>query len=504
MRLSKVKMKRGADLVALEDCTMVIFGGTGDLARRKLAPALFNLHTEGKLPAGFSMIGVGRKEKSSSVYRAELAEAISEYSYETWDEEAWAPLAERIDYLSADIEDSTAYPRIREYIAEHNKQRNPLCNELYYFAVSPHLFSSLAANLGAEKTEGKKSGAQGWRRVMIEKPFGSNLETASSLNKTLCASFNDQNIYRTDHYLGKEMLHNILVVRFINSVFEPLWNNAYIDNVQVTVAENEGIGSRGSYYDRTGAMRDMVQSHLLQMLAVVAMEPPGKSSLGEIISNKLKLISAIRLWPENELARSVVFGQYEGYNRERDVIGTSATETYVALKLAVDNARWQGVPFYLRTGKMLQEKQARVTIQFKKPVGHEVAAISTGLDIEKGNLLNLLTLKMQPNEGIAFQFNIKKPASVDEIVPATMDFCQQCAFQINSPEAYELLIADAIKGEKARFSSWEEIEKAWQLIDGIYECYGLSGLKSYPYKPGSWGPVEAEEMLSAQGLQWWA
>jgi len=490
--------------VALEDCTMVIFGGTGDLARRKLAPALFNLHTEGKLPAGFSMIGVGRKEKSSSVYRAELAEAISEYSYETWDEEAWAPLAERIDYLSADIEDSTAYPRIREYIAEHNKQRNPLCNELYYFAVSPHLFSSLAANLGAEKTEGKKSGAQGWRRVMIEKPFGSNLETASSLNKTLCASFNDQNIYRTDHYLGKEMLHNILVVRFINSVFEPLWNNAYIDNVQVTVAENEGIGSRGSYYDRTGAMRDMVQSHLLQMLAVVAMEPPGKSSLGEIISNKLKLISAIRLWPENELARSVVFGQYEGYNRERDVIGTSATETYVALKLAVDNARWQGVPFYLRTGKMLQEKQARVTIQFKKPVGHEVAAISTGLDIEKGNLLNLLTLKMQPNEGIAFQFNIKKPASVDEIVPATMDFCQQCAFQINSPEAYELLIADAIKGEKARFSSWEEIEKAWQLIDGIYECYGLSGLKSYPYKPGSWGPVEAEEMLSAQGLQWWA
>lgn len=490
--------------MALEDCTMVIFGGTGDLARRKLAPALFNLHLEGKLPAGFSMIGVGRKEKSSSQYRSELAEAISEYSFETWDEEAWAPLAERIDYLRADIEDPAAYPLIREYIAEHNKQRNPLGNELYYFAVSPHLFHPLADNLGADKTKGTGTSAQGWRRVMIEKPFGSNLETARSLNKALCASFNDQNIYRTDHYLGKEMLHNILVVRFINTVFEPLWNNTYIENVQVTVAENEGIGSRGSYYDRTGAMRDMVQSHLLQMLAVVAMEPPGEASLNEVISNKLKLISAIRLWPENGPARNVVFGQYEGYNREKDVSDTSTTETYVALKLAVDNARWQGVPFYLRTGKMLQEKQARVTIQFKKPVGHEVAAISTGLDIENGSLLNLLTLKMQPSEGIAFQFNIKKPASVDEIVPATMDFCQQCAFQINSPEAYELLIADAIKGEKTRFSSWEEIEKAWMLIDGIYECYGLSGLKSHPYDPGSWGPAEAEEMLSSPGLQWWA
>jgi glucose-6-phosphate 1-dehydrogenase len=496
-------MRRGANPVTLEDCTMVIFGGTGDLTKRKLAPALFNLHIEGKLPPGFSMIGVGRKEKSSNQYRSELAKAISEHSFETWDEEAWAPLAEKIDYLQADIEEPASYPRIREYIAEHNTSRNPLGNELYYLAVSPHLFPPLAENLGLEKTSHTGSFTQGWRRVMIEKPFGSNLETARSLNKALCATFDDQNIYRIDHYLGKEMLHNILVVRFINTVFEPLWNNTYIDNVQITVAENEGIGNRGSYYDRTGAMRDMIQSHLLQMLAVVAMEPPAKASLDEVINNKLSLISAVRLWPENGPARNVIFGQYEGYNQENDVKENSTTETYVALKLAIDNSRWRGVPFYLRTGKLLQEKQARVTIQFKKPAGHHSAAISAGLDVENGNLLNLLTLKMQPSEGIVFQFNIKKPASVDEIVPATMDFCQQCAFQINSPEAYELLIADAIKGEKARFSSWEEIEKAWQLIDGIYECYGLSGLKSHLYKPGTWGPAEAEDMLSAQGLQWW-
>lgn len=487
--------------MSLDDCTMVIFGGTGDLVRRKLAPALYNLHLEGLLPEKFSMIGIGRTKKSSTEYRQDLAAAISNYSSKTWKEEKWAELAEKIDYFSSDAEDSASYPRIKNYIAEHTLQKKSKANYIFYLAVAPHLFLPIANNL---KDPEEKSAGSGWRRIMIEKPFGSNLDTARNLNKALCAAFHDRNIYRIDHYLGKEMLQNIMVIRFINTVFEPLWNNSYVDNVQITVAENEGIGNRGGYYDQTGAMRDMIQSHLLQMLAITAMEPPESVDEDDLIQKKIDLISAVRHWPDNDPGKNIILGQYDGYREEKEVEENSLTETYAALKLAVDTPRWQGVPFFLRTGKYLETKQARISIQFKKPATRYTENIMEGLGVDDSSLLNLLTLKVQPKEGVAFQFNIKKPASVDEIVPATMDFCQPCAYLINTPEAYERLIADAIAGDKSRFTSWDEIEKSWDLIDSIYKGHELSARNGYKYKQGSWGPAEADRMLADHGLQWWS
>ncbi len=484
-----------------DDCTMVIFGGTGDLAKRKLVPAIYNLFHEGRLPAAFSMVGLGRSKLNSEQYRNVLAQAVSAHSPKTWKEETWQQLAGSIDYLSCDVEEPASYKKIKSFVTEHTQLKGAVHNYLYYLAVAPRLFQPIARNFSEPITE---EPATGWRRIMVEKPFGSNLETAAELNKALCASFKDQNIYRVDHYLGKEMIQNFMVIRFVNTVFEPVWNNTFIDNVQITVAENEGIGSRAEYYDCTGALRDMVQSHLLQMLAVTAMEPPASVKPEDLLRCKLSVIENIKLWEEEKPEDSVVFGQYKGYLQEKGVASGSTTETFVALKLALDRPRWQGVPFYLRTGKKLAEKQARVTIQFKKPFCSNLEVIREGLGIEKQSLLNLLTLKVQPKEGVAFQFNIKKPAAINEIVPATMDFCQPCAYLINTPEAYEHLIADAIEGDKSRFSSWEEIERSWILVDEILESKIIAEAEHFNYEPETWGPSAAAELTRHHGTEWWS
>lgn len=491
----------GVDHLRDDHCTMVIFGGSGDLARRKLVPALYNLYRENKLPKNFSLLGVGRKEISCDQYREDLAAAVASYSSDSWDVEKWNLLAAKIDYLSSDVEDPDSYRAIKNFIAKHTENNGKKHNYLYYLAVAPRLFLPIARNFSEPISDQQ---TMGWRRIMVEKPFGSNLQTAQELNKALCASFNDQNIYRIDHYLGKEMLQNIMVIRFINTVFEPLWNHRYIDNIQVTVAENEGIVNRGDYYDHAGAMRDMVQSHLLQMLAVAVMEPPSGLEPESVVHEKLKVIRALRLWSASKQQHRVILGQYSSYRSEQNVNPDSLTETYAAIKMAVDLPRWQGVPFFLRTGKMLPEKQARITIQFKRPLTAHSAVIQTGLGVADSDLLNLLILKVQPKEGVAFQFNIKKPASINEIVPATMDFCQPCAFLINTPEAYERLIADAISGDKTRFSSWEEIETSWALIDSIYRNNRPEAEGSFFYEPSSWGPVNAEMMPFVEGTKWWS
>jgi len=484
-----------------DDCTMVIFGGTGDLARRKLMPALYNMQLEDKLPDKFSVIGVGRKEHNTAGYRELLSAAVAEFSTQTWDPDAWHSFATRIQYISSDVEDPASFQVIKTFIQDHTNQKEAVHNYLYYLAVGPHLFLPIAKNFSGPMSEGE---LEGWRRIMIEKPFGQDLATARDLNKAFCASFSDRNIYRVDHYLGKEMLQNIMVVRFVNTVFEPLWNKDYIDNVQITVAENDGIGIRGDYYDRTGAMRDMVQSHLLQMLAVTAMEPLRSIDEERIVSSKVNLIRALTPWPGDKIDTTMVLGQYRGYLEEKDVATDSSTETYSALKLAVNTPRWQGVPFYLRTGKKLEEKQARVTIQFKEPLSNDVNLILNTLSLEKNRLLNLLVIKVQPQEGLAFQFNIKKPGSAIEIVPAEMDFCQPCAFLINSPEAYECLIEDAIQGDKSRFSSWNEIESSWTLIDELFKSYKAGSGKLNLYEPASWGPRQADSILSGGKVRWWS
>jgi len=482
-----------------EKNTMLIFGGTGDLAYRKLVPALYNLFLEEKLPPNFSLIGIGRKEKSSADYREELAVAIRKYSAHSWKEELWPKLAEIIEYLSCDLTDDANYQALKQELKKRSETAENH-NFLYYLALAPQLFEPIAQHLGRNQLS---LSAQSWRRIMIEKPFGFDLSSARTLNAALCSAFEEQNIYRVDHYLGKEMLQNIMVIRFANAVFEPLWNNRFIEQVQISATEDDGIGDRGRYYDRAGAMRDMIQSHLMQMLAVVAMEPPFDIDPATIRRTKVELFEAVRQWPEEDRGGNLVLGQYRGYGEEKDVAPGTKTETFAALKLAIDNKRWQGVPFYLRTGKKLEEKQAKIVIQFKTPPPVCPWLLDAAILAEGGLPPNILTLKVQPSEGVVFQFNIKKPATAGEIVAVDMDYCQPCAFLINTPEAYEKLLADAFKGDLSRFSSWDEIEKAWTLIDSIFKRRQDGADQPCLYEPDSWGPEEADLMMKAAGYQWW-
>jgi glucose-6-phosphate 1-dehydrogenase len=483
-----------------DNCTMVVFGGTGDLTHRKLVPALYNLHLSGQLPEDFSLVGVGRKLKENAQYRAELATSVEDFSAATYDDQSWADFAAKLYYYAGDLHDAESYPGLKDALKTCACDSGNDGNYLFYLAVAPQLFAPIAGNLARF---GLSHAEKGWRRIMIEKPFGYDLVSAGELNKALVTAFDEKNIYRIDHYLGKEMLQNILVIRFANEVFEPLWNNHFIDNIQFNALESEGIGQRGRYYDQAGALRDMVQSHLLQMMAITAMEPPAENCAPAIRLEKLRLLNSVQLWPDGEPGDNLAFGQYKGFRDEKDVASDSQTETFAAVRLAVNNARWQGVPFYLRSGKKLQDKQAKIVVQFKKPPGlfaRERLANPSG---DRGELLNLLTLKVQPSEGVAFQFNIKKPGTTAEIAPVEMDFCQPCAFMINSPEAYERLLADAMIGDTTRFTSWDEVEKAWALTDKIYAEYKRSGQMVNDYAPGETGPPAAEEMLSRHGHRWW-
>lgn len=483
-----------------DNCTMILFGGTGDLAHRKLAPALYNLHIKDQLPPAFALVGVGRSEMSSVQYREKLAASVKKHSASTWNDDQWPRLAAKIYYHAADLQDKDCYPGLKKTLEACSREQNSGSNYLYYLALAPQLFASIAGNLSRY---GMAAEGPGWRRIMIEKPFGYDLASACELNAALCSAFHEDNIYRIDHYLGKEMLQNILVIRFANSVFEPLWNNRFIDHVQISAFESEGIGDRGRYYDRAGAMRDMIQSHLLQMMAIMAMEPPKDTNPDSIRKEKLTLLNSVQLWPGGKIEEKIILGQYSGYLQEKDVAAQSQTETFASVKLAVNNNRWQGIPFYLRTGKKLHDKMAKIVIQFKKPADlyfPEKLINPKGNQAEKANLL---TLKVQPSEGVVFQFNIKKPATTAEIVPVNMDFCQPCAFLINTPEAYERLLADAISGDSGRFTAWDEVDKTWRLIDAIYKEQNQFGQPVFAYEPGTTGPHEAAVMLNQNSRRWW-
>ncbi len=482
------------------ECTMVIFGGAGDLSHRKLVPALYNLHRSGQLSSGFSLFGVDRKQKSTRQYRDELAASVEQYSESSWSSEEWEKIEKKIFYESIDLQDPAAYLYLKEMLDNRAREHHSGNNHLYYLAVSPPLFAIINSNL---RRLGLSASSSGWRRIMIEKPFGHDLTSATELNSAISAAFGEEDIYRIDHYLGKEMLQNTMVIRFANTIFEPLWNNNYIDHIQISAAESDGIGDRGRYYDQTGAMRDMVQSHLFQLLTVTAMEPPGRIDADTVRWEKLKLLKNVHLWPGSAASEKIIFGQYSGFLKEKDINARSQTETFAALKLAIDNERWQGVPFYLRIGKKLEDKLVKIVIQFKDPPD-PYAHLLPGSSISgRDKLFNLLTLKVQPREGAVLQFNIKKPATVTEIVPAEMDFCQPCAFLINTPEAYERLLKDAMVGDKTRFSAWDEIERAWKVVDSIYKVYNRAEFPMQSYEPGSTGPQAAGEMLGREGRRWW-
>ncbi|QSX08628.1 glucose-6-phosphate dehydrogenase [Alkalibacter rhizosphaerae] len=479
-------------------CTMIIFGATGDLTRRKLIPALHQLQYGGHLPEDFQVVAIGRREITQEEYREDLFHAMVAYTRILIDEDSWETLARRITYYKMDLTKTEEYRGLQTFLKERQHGENFSCNQLFYLAMAPEFFTVIVDGL---KDTGILEETGNWNRLVLEKPFGKDLASAKVLNENIQRAFREEQIFRIDHYLGKEMIQNITMLRFQNTIFEPLWNSRYIDNIQISVSELDGVGSRAPYYDQTGALRDMVQNHLLQTLAITAMDPPKTMEADQIRDAKVKLLSELILFTEETSKTNVVFGQYESYKNEIGVQENSVTETFVALKLFIDNARWRGVPFYLTTGKKLPEKSAQVTVEFKAPnqcVQPEGEPCQV-FDMQPGSQVNILEIKIQPKEGISLRLNTKKPSVISETVVAEMEYCQSCQNNFNTPDAYEKLLLDVIHGDSTRFTRWDELALTWYFIDSIH----LDQVPLCEYEDLGRGPWEAHELLERDQRKWW-
>lgn len=482
-----------------------IFGATGDLARRKLFPAIYSLYREGKLAEDFAVVGVARRPRSDEEFKDDLYRSIEEFCrYKIGDKEQWARFADHFSYKSLDINNVDGYRELRELTESVETRFGIPGNRLFYLALAPELFGSVSFNL----RKGGMLSSEGWHRLVIEKPFGYDLQSAQKLNEELSQVFKEEEIYRIDHYLGKEMVQNIEVIRFANAFFEPLWNNKHIANVQITLSETVGVEERGGYYDHAGALRDMGQNHMLQMLTMIAMEPPSRLFPEDIRDEKVKVLRSLRPYESaQEVKEHVVRGQYTegeaqgkkfpGYRQEDKVDPNSNTETYFAAKVFVDNFRWAGVPFYIRTGKRLPVKTTEVVVEFKQ--------MPTNVYLGQKHTLepNLLVIRVNPMEGIYIKINAKKPGSESQIEPLAMEFCQSCLVGINSPEAYERLIHDAAQGDSTYFTRWDEVATAWAFVDRIAAAWAQNPSDISTYPAGSWGPKEADELLAKDGFHWW-
>jgi glucose-6-phosphate 1-dehydrogenase len=491
--------------IAAAGAVYYLFGATGDLARRKLFPALFSLYKEGKLAENFAVVGLARRPRTNDQFRADVQESINEFCrYKQGDDETWTKFAEHFVYMSLDINNLDGFRELNNLTEELDAKFDIPGNRLFYLALAPELFGPVSLNL----RDGGLLESKGWNRLVIEKPFGYDLQSARNLNEQLSHVFKEEEIFRIDHYLGKEMVQNIEVVRFANAFFEPLWNNSHIANVQITLSETVGVEERGGYYDKSGALRDMVQNHMLQMLAMIAMEPPSRLHPEDIRDEKVKVLRSLRPYSAaEEIDKHVIRGQYAegtakgksltGYRQEDSVNPNSATETYFAARVFVDNFRWAGVPFYIRTGKRLPVKTTEVVIEFKNVPNNVLFARRNEL------APNLLVIRVNPMEGIYIKFNAKKPGVDNAIQPVSMEFCQSCQIGLNTPEAYELLIYDAARGESTYFTRWDEVSQAWSFVDRIAEAWrdDSSSLQFYP--AGSWGPERTDQLLAEDGFHWW-
>jgi glucose-6-phosphate 1-dehydrogenase len=478
----------------VDSTSIVIFGASGDLTHRKLVPALFHLHRKGRLPGGFRLLGVARTAMDTAAFRRELRQAVETFGGPGFDAQAWPSFEASLEYLSGDPTDSNSLTAVHQQLRAAEASQGGHANRLYYLATPPHVYADVVAGLGHA---GMVSERDGWRRIVIEKPFGSDLVTARALNQSIHRVLREDQVYRIDHYLGKETVQNILVFRFANSIFEPIWNRNYVDHVQITVAESVGVEHRGAFYDRVGVLRDIFQNHLMQLLATAAMEPPTSFDAEALRNERVKLLRAVR--PVDPVPAHAIRGQYRGYLQEPGVASDSPTATYAALRLYVDNWRWQDVPFYLRSGKSLAQKATGIIIHFKS-VPHLMFPLPPGQGIRP----NRLALCLQPDEGMHLRFEVKIPDTMAEMRSVDMEFHYEEAFGPGAlPDAYERLLLDAIHGDASLFTRADSIELAWALIDPIQQAWDSpQGPPPAIYGPGTWGPAEADAFLQADGRAW--
>ena len=496
----------GGDRKNVDACTIVIFGASGDLTARKLIPALYHLYKDQQLPSSFRVVGFARREKSDASWRQELRTALDQFSRtKPVDEKIWSAFSENIVYCQGDLTDGAAYKKLETRLTGFGS--GPLReNLLFYLAISPSQFGVVVEQLHGAGLLNREGGAR--QRVVVEKPFGHDLTSAQALNRELTRYAHEQQVFRIDHYLGKETVQNILMFRFSNSIFERLWNRESVDHVQITVSEKLGVGERGGYYEEAGALRDMVQNHMLQVLSLIAMEPPVSLEAESVRDEKVKLLKSVRPLTPEDVAKQVVRGQYfaglvageprPGYRQEPKVKTDSNVETYVAMKLLIDNWRWSGVPFYLRTGKNLPASASEVRIQFR-PTPHVLFAAQCGNKLDS----NALTLRLQPNEGISLRFNGKVPGMSLGVRPVRMHFSYDSEFGAYTPEAYERLLLEAIVGDATLFIRRDEVETAWQIVDSIRAGWQNKALTNREfYAAGTWGPIAADDLLAQLGHVW--
>jgi glucose-6-phosphate 1-dehydrogenase len=489
---------------APDPCTLIIFGVTGDLARRKLIPALYNLALDGRLPSSLAILGVARELTTTAALRATLREALEQHSQRRpLSSAVWEGLAARISYLPGALDDTESYRALRLLLETVERQHGTQGNRLCYLAIPPQYFEAVVERLSdcGLLYRHRPAAVRPWFRLVVEKPFGRDLQSAVALDRALAARLEESQIFRIDHYLGKDTVQNIQVLRFGNAIFEPLWNRKYIDNVQITAAENIGIEGRGSFYDATGVIRDMVQSHVLQVLSLVAAEPPVSFAADDVREQQGQLLRSLHPMNLGEIYRNVVVGQYRGYHQERGVAPDSRTATFVALKVLVDSWRWQGVPFYLRAGKRLAERQTDIDIQFQdiplclfRPPDEGCQNVQP----------NVLSLRIQPDEGVSLRFMAKVPGDHLDLGAVVMNMSYASSFGRPLSDAYERLLLDVMRGDATLFARRDVVEEAWRFITPILGVVEQSTprLPLAIYDPGSTGPAAADELLARDGRRW--
>jgi glucose-6-phosphate 1-dehydrogenase len=491
---------------APEPCAMVIFGGSGDLAHRKLVPALYNLALGAHLPAAFAVIGVSNSPYSHDEYARDMREAVGKFSRtRPVDAEVWQDFASGIRYVAGSFDEPDTFARLRAQLDEVDRSRATRRNRLYYFATPPSAFPVLLRQL---KEAGliRRPGEPGYTRVVIEKPFGRDLASARALNRLVLETCDERQVFRIDHYLGKETVQNLLVFRFGNSIFEPIWNRRYVDHVEITAGEELGIEGRGRYYEEAGVLRDMIQNHVQQLVCFCAMEPPVAFDADAVRDEKIKVLRAIETFDSpDQVAGNLVLGQYlagsvagadvPGYQQEKDVAQGSRTPTFVAARLNIRSWRWDGVPFYVRSGKRMPKRATEIAVHFR-PIPHQLFG-------ENATQPNVLIIRVQPQEGIALRFSAKVPGERYRPRTVSMDFRYGTTFGAGTPEAYERLLLDAMRGDQTLFTRADEVEAAWKIVGSILKVTGSAEFPPpHPYTAGSWGPVEADELLARDGRAW--